>query len=185
MAPDASPSTAMSTAPERLDAPHADVPHAPGVILDTDSPLVGVLVEHDQRRLIALAAIPKGTPIFRLEGRRTATPTRYSIQIGAGQHLDPDDMEYPMQRVRSRYWMYLNHHCEPSAHVRDFTVTALRDIAPGEGVTFDYNTTESAMASPFDCHCGSALCVGLVRGADHLTVTQRARVESYLADYLR
>lgn len=175
----------MSTAPERLETPHADVPHAPGVILDTDSPLVGVLVEHDQRRLIALAAIPMGTAIFRLEGRRTATATRYSIQIGAGQHLDPDDMEYPMQRVRSRFWMYLNHHCEPSAHVRDRTVTALRDIAPGDGVTFDYNTTESSMASPFDCHCDSAWCVGLVRGANHLTPEQRARVESYLAEYLR
>jgi hypothetical protein len=175
----------MSTAPERQDAPHADVAHAPGVILDTDSPLVGVLVEHDQRRLIALATIPKGMPIFRLEGRHTAIPTRYSIQVGAGQHLDPDDMEYPMQRVRSRYWMYLNHHCEPSAHVRDLTVTALRDIAPGDGVTFDYNTTESSMASPFDCHCDSAACVGLVRGANHLTPAQRARVESHLADYLR
>jgi hypothetical protein len=52
-------------------------------------------------------------------------------------------------------------------------------------VTFDYNTTESSMASPFDCHCGSALCVGLVRGADHLTPPQRARLASYLADYLR
>ncbi len=175
----------MSTAPERLNAPHADVPHAPGVILDTDSPLVGVLVEHDQRRLIALEAIAKGAPIFRLAGRRTTIPTRYSIQVGLGEHLDPDDMEYPMQRVRSRYWMYLNHHCEPSAQVRDFTVTALRDIAPGEGVTFDYNTTESSMASPFDCHCDSASCVGLVRGAQHLTPAQRRRVDAYLADYLR
>jgi hypothetical protein len=175
----------MSTAPERLHVPHADVPHAPGVILDTDSPLVGVLIEHDQRRLIALTAISAGTAIFRLEGRQTATPTRYSIQVGAGQHLDPDDMEYPMQRVRSRFWMYLNHHCEPSAHVRDLTVTALCDIAPGDGVTFDYNTTESSMASPFDCHCGGTSCVGVVRGANHLTPEQRMRVESYLADYLR
>lgn len=178
-------STAMSTAPERLVTPHADVPHAPGVILDTDCPLVGVLVEHDQRRLIAVADIPAGTEIFRLEGRRTPTATRYSIQIGVGQHLDPDDIEYPMQRVRSRFWMYLNHHCEPSAHVRDLTVTALRDIAAGDGVTFDYNTTEQSMASPFDCHCDSEDCVGLVRGAAHLTQAQRQRVEPLLADYLR
>ena len=175
----------MSTAPERIPAAHVDVPHAPGVILDTDSPLVGVLVEHDQRRLIALAPIARGTPIFRLEGRRTAVPTRYSIQTGVGEHLDPGDMEHPMQRVRTRYWMYLNHHCEPSAQVRDLTVTALRDIAPGDGVTFDYNTTESSLASPFDCHCGSASCVGLVRGAEHLSAPQRARVAPYLAEYLR
>jgi len=175
----------MSASPEHIVAAHVDVPHAPGVVLDTDWPLVGVLIEHDQRRLIALADIAKGTVIFRLEGRRTSTPTRYSIQIGAGLHLDPDDMEYPMQRVRSRCWMYLNHHCEPSAHVRDLSVTAVRDIAAGDGVTFDYNTTESSMATPFDCHCGSASCVGSVRGADHLTPAQRARVEPLLAAYLR
>lgn len=184
-APNASPSTAMSIASKRPDAQDAAVPHPPGVILETDSPLVGVLVEHDQRRLIALAAIAQGTPIFRLAGRRTATATRYSIQIGPGEHLDPEDMESPMQRVRSRYWMYLNHHCEPSAQVRDLTVTAIRDIAPGDGVTFDYTTTEASMASPFACLCGSPWCVGLVRGATHLTPTQRARVAPSLADYLR
>lgn len=174
----------MSASPEPIDAFAVDVPHAPGVILNTNCPLVGVLVEHDQRRLIALKDIARGTVIFRLEGRHTQTPTRYSIQIGAGEHFDPDDMKTPMERVRNRFWMYLNHHCEPSAHVSELAVIALRDIASGDGVTFDYNTTESSMASPFDCHCDSASCVGLVRGANHLTPVQRARVAPYLASYL-
>ena len=62
---------------------------------------------------------------------------------------------------------------------------AERDIAAGEAITFNYNTTEYELAEPFRCHCDSALCVGLVRGARYLTPNQRALIEDWLADYLR
>lgn len=173
----------MSALPQPAIA--ADAPPVAGATLPTDCELVGVLVEHEQRRLIAVRPIRAGTSIFQLEGRETTVATRYSVQVARDVHLDPDDVAYPMDRVRSRSWMYLNHHCEPSAWIHERVLVALRDIAPGEGVTFDYNTTEWDMASPFDCHCGSAHCVGRVRGAKHLTPEQRARVERWLAAYLR
>lgn len=144
-----------------------------------------MLVEHDQRRLIAIQAIPSGCVICQLEGRVTNAPSRYSLQVGHDQHLDPDDASDPVDPVRHRFWRYLNHHCEPNAIIRDFTLLAIRDIAPGEGVTFDYNTTEWDLADPFTCHCGSPACVGVVRGARHLTPAQRERLAPFLSAYLR
>lgn len=35
---------------------------------------------------------------------------------------------------------------------------ARRDIAAGELISFDYLSTETEIAEPFDCHCGAPGC---------------------------
>ena len=151
-----------------------DEPHLPGTVLRTDNSLVGVLVEQSERRLVTTLAIPEGTVLFRIEGHETRTPTKYSLQVGRALHLDQRGARDANDRVRRFYWRYMNHGCEPTAVIREREVIAAGDIAPLEGVTFDYNTTEYDMAEPFQCRCGSARCVGVVRGARHLTPEQRA-----------
>lgn len=175
----------MTAIPQPTPSHGAPADVAAGTILRCDSDLVGVLVEPTERRLVALRPIAEGEWLFRIEGRETATPTRHSLQVGRDLHLDQGDARDPQDRLRRFYWRYMNHHCEPTTLIRDREVTALRAIAPGEGITFDYNTTESELAEPFACHCGSAQCVGVVRGARHLTPAQRARLERWLPDYLR
>lgn len=162
-----------------------DEPHLPGTVLRTDNPLVGVLVEQAERRLVTTTAIAEGTVLFRIEGHETRTPTKYSLQVGRDLHLDQRGARDATDRVRRFYWRYMNHGCEPTTRIVDRQVIAVRDIAALEGVTFDYNTTEYDMAEPFSCHCGAAGCVGIVRGAKHLTPAQRARVAAILPDYLR
>lgn len=159
--------------------------HAPGTLLECDSELVGVLVGRDGRHLVAIRPIAKGRRLFAIRGREIAEPTRYSLQVGASLHLDQDCARDEFELVRRYFWRYLDHHCDPTTVIRNREVIALRAIAEGEGVTFDYNTTEYDMAEPFHCHCGSEHCVGLVRGARHLTRAQRARVARWLPDYLR
>ncbi len=159
--------------------------HVAGTLLPCSCELVAVLVADDHRRLVAARPIAKGTHIFPVTGRETTVPTRYSVQVGKGLHIDQDDAQEEFDLIRRYFWRYLDHSCEPSAMIRDRQVIAIRDIAEGEGVTFDYNTTEYDMASPFQCYCGSSLCVGTVRGAKHLTKAQRARLEKWLPDYLR
>jgi hypothetical protein len=159
--------------------------HSPGTVLRTECDLVGVEVGDGHRRLVAMRDIARGTHVFRLEGRESATPTKYSVQIGAGLHLDPDCSPDERVLVRKHYWRYLDHACEPSALIRGRDVTAVRDIVKGEAVTFHYCTTEYDMASPFHCHCGSPRCLGVIRGARHLTPTQRRRLLKWLPDYLR
>jgi hypothetical protein len=159
--------------------------HAAGSLLKCDSDLVGVRVSSDGRHLVAIRPVAANTRLFTLTGRETATPTRYSVQVGAALHLDQDCARDEADVVRRYFWRYMDHDCEPTTMIREREVIALRDIAAGDGVTFDYNTTEYDMAEPFDCHCGSDRCVGLVRGARHLTSAQRARLSHSLAAHLR
>lgn len=68
--------------------------------------------------------------------------------------------------------LYLNHSCDPSVHLdtRSMTLRALRDLAPGDELSFFYPATEWAMAQPFRCWCGAARCLGQVLGASQLPV---------------
>ena len=156
-----------------------------GRVLRCDSEFVGVHVGESGRRLVAIRPSPRGTRVLTLTGRECPAPTRYSVQLGPELHLDQDCARDEFDLVRRYFWRYLDHHCEPGTVILGRDVIAVRDIARGEGVTFDYNTTEYDMAEPFACHCGSEHCVGLVSGARHLTGEQRARREHLLPDYLR
>lgn len=153
-----------SQAPEPASRPSGAFSHPAGTVHATASAWLGVLEEPAQLRTIAVQPIPAGTDILALDGRVSDTPTRYSVQIGPAEHLDPFDLLQPEERLRWRPWMFLNHHCEPNAVIEGRSLRALRDILPGEGVTFDYNTTEWEMAEPFDCHCGSPRCMGRITG---------------------
>ncbi len=159
--------------------------HTPGTLLQCDSELVGVLVTGNGRRLVAIRAIAQGARVLAITGRETHVPTRYSLQVGPALHLDQDCAHDEFDVVRRYFWRYMDHHCDPTTVIRDREVIALRDLAEGDGVTFNYNTTESDMAEPFRCQCGSVHCVGEVRGARHLTRAQRAQVARWLPAYLR
>ena len=158
---------------------------APGTPLHCGCDLVGVQMGDNGRRLIALRPIAEGRRIFALVGREVGLPTRYSVQVSASLHLDPDCARDESDLLQHYFWRYLDHSCEPTTVIRDREVISVRDIDEGDGVTFDYNTTEYDMATPFQCRCGSQRCVGMVRGARHLTPAQRARVARLLPDYLR
>ncbi len=159
--------------------------HAVGTILSCDSNDVGVRVEPDHRRLVAIRPIAKGTQLFPIIGRETPVATRYSLQVSALVHVDQDCARDEFELVQRYFWRYMDHSCEPTALIRDRQVIAMREIAEGEGVTFHYNTTEYDMASPFSCYCGSARCMGMIRGAKHLSPAERAHLAPWLPDYLR
>lgn len=136
-------------------------------------------------RVVAAEPIPPGRVLFPVDGATTDRPSRYSIQIDDHAHVDvgpgaPDD------EMRVRYpWRFVNHSCEPNAVLRGRDFVALRAINAGEHITFNYNTTESDMAEPFDCRCGHDRCVGHIRGFAHLPPAEQARLLPWLADHLR
>lgn len=159
--------------------------HPQDTLLWCDSDLVGIRVRDGHRRLVALQGIARGRRLFRITGREIAKPTRFSVQVGATLHLDQDCARDELELVQRYFWRYLDHACEPTTRILDREVIAVRRIAAGEGVTFHYCTTEYDMATPFDCHCGSPRCLGLIRGARHLTPAQRRRLAKWMPDYLR
>ena len=85
------------------------------------------------------------------------------MQLSPGRHLLPPPGLAASDTAVEHLWRYLNHSCRPNAAVQGRTLVASRSIARGDEITFDYETTEDAMAEPFCCACGE--CAGrLIRG---------------------
>ena len=118
-------------------------------------------IERGGTGLRTLRALRTGEVLSPFTARRTLSePGRHTVQVGIDAHieLDPQDLAF------------IDHSCDPNAafDVDRMVVVALRDVAPGDPLTFFYPSTEWRMATPFSCHCGSARCVGEVRGAAFL-----------------
>jgi hypothetical protein len=133
--------------------------------------------------VFAKEAISQDSIIFRLKGTISKTPTKYTIQVGAQQHLSFPAIRKPNDDI-DYCWQYLNHCCEPNGYMNttELTFRALRDIPPGEEITFNYLTTESEMAVPFNCICGSQNCFGLIQGRNFLTPAQAKRLSLALGE---
>ena len=115
-------------------------------------------------RLVATRDFEIEDHILRLEGEIVEYPSRFSVQIGPDQHLEVPaavQVKQPLDRYR---WRFLNHSCEPNAKFDNRNLVAIREIKASEQITFDYNTTEYDLATPFECQCKSDGCCGLVRG---------------------
>jgi hypothetical protein len=149
-----------------------------------DVPALAVMDTGAERHLVATSDFAQGDVVMELRGVIGATPDRYSVQIGAEAHLSPPIGLADHELVAQYPWIYLNHSCAPNCRLDERRLTATRAIRAGEDVTFDYTTTEFEMASPFDCQCGTAACLGTIRGAKHLAPAARAARTDRLAPHL-
>jgi hypothetical protein len=77
---------------------------------------------------------------------------RHSVQHPCGSHL-----YHPVLAM-------VAHSCDPNCEIEVMgrVLVALKTIAPGDLVSFDYGTTESHLAHPFDCLCGYSGCRGRI-----------------------
>ncbi len=160
----------------------------PGVVLPVytcPSGILGVIQSNTSLHLVAIQRVPLGATLLRIDGVLTRKATRYSVQIGEESHIDMAAGGDDGLVLSKYYWRFTNHSCEPNTRIQSRDVIAAREIAPWEDVTFNYNTTEYDMAEPFACHCGSASCIGMVRGAKHLTAEQLEVLRPSLAPYLQ
>lgn len=120
---------------------------------------------------VAAAKLPA-----RLAGRRD----RF-VQVSADQYLGPsgaiDDL--------------VNHSCLPNAGLR-FTgdgvfLIAVRDIAVGEEIAWDYSTTLSDRSWQMACRCGAPDCRGVIGAFETLPPDRQEwyRARNLVAPYLR
>jgi hypothetical protein len=122
--------------------------------------------------LRAARAFEERETILVAKGDVGETPGRHSLQIGSGEHLKTPPDAAPGEHP----WRFVNHACSPNAAFIRRRLIALRRIDPGEEITFDYETTEWELASPFRCSCGGPGCMGReIRGFRHLPDTERRR----------
>ncbi len=78
----------------------------------------------------------------------------------------------------------VNHSCDPNCGIRDlFKVVAMRDIAPGEEVTWDYGMTEN-YTWRMKCTCGSSLCRKTIGAYRTMPPAIRRKYKGYISGWL-
>jgi hypothetical protein len=80
--------------------------------------------------------------------------------------------------------MHLNHSCDPNVGIRgQIAFAAMRDIAAGEELGFDYATGDDDDWE-MTCHCGAALCRGRITGQDWRRPELQRRYAGWFSLYL-
>lgn len=122
-------------------------------------------LQSKQNTLIAMRHVKEGEIISSFApGVLKSSPDYLTVQTGINLHIT----------LKPEFLQYINHSCEPNAFFDTTTMelVALKDINPGEEFSFFYPSTEWAMAQPFYCYCGSAVCLQNIQGASFLTTSQ-------------
>jgi SET domain len=114
--------------------------------------------ESNHHLLISSQAFQAGDVVSKFGAAEVHTePSRYTVQVAENKHII----------LSPEFLQYINHSCNPNVFFNTTTMelTALKNIAPGDEFTFFYPSTEWDMADPFHCLCGSAQCLGIIKGA--------------------
>jgi uncharacterized protein len=81
---------------------------------------------------------------------------------------------------------YVNHSCDPNAGLSgQIVLVAMRAIAPGEEITFDYAMTDGEPYDEFACACGKPSCRNRVSGEDWRLPQLWERYAGYFSPYLQ
>jgi len=121
---------------------------------------VRVVVDRDKgRSVIATGWYKVGQTVVVGDVERVvAARTNHSFQVEWLRHVD---LTAPVR--------YINHSCDPNTGIRDnerggFDFIALREIAPSDEITWDYETSEYVSIAVSRCLCGEAGCRSVIRG---------------------
>jgi uncharacterized protein len=121
--------------------------------------------------------IPAGTRLIEYRGERLTTAeadARYPEEPGVAHHtflfaIDDDIVIDAANDGNMARW--INHSCEPNCDAvideQRVYIESLRDIAPGEEITYDYNFILEERHSPaakrrYPCICGAPGCRGTI-----------------------
>jgi hypothetical protein len=80
---------------------------------------------------------------------------------------------------------YFNHSCEPNlGFLGQIGLVALREILPGEELTFDYAMSDGSPYDEFECRCGLPHCRKVVTGDDWRIPELWEKYDGYFSPYL-
>jgi len=109
-------------------------------------------------------------------------------------HVDPDRVSRTIQIDEDCFLVgpkiaepgdFVNHSCAPNCGMRNATqVVTMREIAPGEELTFDYAMTDTAPYDEFACKCSTPQCRGAVRASDWTLPELRTRYAGWFAPHV-
>lgn len=111
--------------------------------------------------------------------------THFAYQISDTEFLGPLIIDGKVQSQEDAS-NYMNHSCNPSTWWEsDFLMTACRDIAKDEEVTFDYATSELNDTKKLDpCLCGAQNCRGRATKDDWKIPELQIKYKGHFCPYL-
>jgi hypothetical protein len=118
-------------------------------------------VSNNQLALFSLRSFLAGDLISEFaSGTIVEEPTYLTIQVGVGKHIT----------LQPEFLQYINHSCDPNSFFNTTTMqlVAVKPIRPEDEIVFFYPSSELMMTQAFECYCGSASCIGLIKGAAYL-----------------
>ena len=139
------------------------------------------LYKRPELAVVAIAPIPKDTALAHIDGdfydkahpAWTAYQFSHMVQVGLNRW-----------RMPSKLGAAFNHSCEPNAGVRGlYEFVAMRDIAVGEEVCWDYAMSENYKWR-IDCLCGTPSCRKVIGAYDLLPTEIKQKYKGYTSDWL-
>ena len=117
--------------------------------------------------------------------RETFMALAYQVRPGVYRGTDPSKAGAIPQSEQNEY--YVNHCCDGNCwYEGDDRLVAMRDIAAGEELYYDYALTEADedwILAP-KCLCGTAACRGLVTGNDWRRPELQAKYGDHFTEYI-
>jgi len=133
-----------------------------------------------QKSLHAAKAFSAGDVISSFGASFVSTkPSYLTVQVGHRKHI----------ALLPQFLQYANHSCCPNCFFDTTAMqfVAIRDIRPGDELTFFYPSSEWDMAQPFECNCKQPNCLGLISGAAFIPeeVLKNYRLTDFIAAKLK
>jgi SET domain-containing protein len=135
--------------------------------------------------LFAKRFIPRGTVVWKngAEEQRLTRAQFEAIPLEQRRLVHQQGDAYFMSRDGSQH---MNHSCDPTlTHADDDTLIALRDLQPGEELTYDYATCEleDELGVNWACNCGGPTCRQHVTNRDCLDPVFQKRYQGQLPSW--
>lgn len=135
---------------------------------------------------VAVAPIAAGSVVATFGG--TATDWKGLAVVDASRRarsLQVDDDRFLVGPPDAEPGEQVNHSCAPTCRFRNAVqLVAARDLVPGDELTYDYATTDTAPYDEFECRCGHRSCRGRVRADDWTDAGLRVRRSGWFAPHV-
>lgn len=134
----------------------------------------------------ATSRIPAGTTVAGFGGYVVPREVLDALPHDrASRSIQVDEDLYLLSAAEPEPGDMFNHSCEPTCGLMGATIlVALRDIEPGEELTFDYATCDGSDYDEFSCLCGQPTCRGTITGADWRLPELHAKYHGWFSPYL-
>jgi len=79
----------------------------------------------------------------------------------------------------------VNHSCEPNCGIKNlFDIVAMRDVASGEEINWDYEMAENSDKWRMQCQCNNPACRKLIGKFDNLPKELKKKYEGFISEWL-